>query len=204
MNILKAFNLYSHKRPCRHTARTHKHSAADLSYADGVVHEALREEEDGVRGQQVIFPQLERKQVCGHVLKLPGPATQTRTYRNGPVCWKFLYILGKTKREPTDLCLRGNPGDRWPASHIFCTKETDVWGISTTPPSASCTEAALHSSPCCNHVSDPLTLKPFFELLHSRPLKARRRVFRLRDTIGHLHTSFSHLEVGASTRSSDG
>lgn len=67
-------------------ARTHTHSAADLSYADGVVHEALREEEDGVGGQRVIFPQLERKQVCGHVLKLPGPAMQTRTYRNGPVC----------------------------------------------------------------------------------------------------------------------
>lgn len=30
---------------------------ADLAYADGVVHEALREIEDGVRRQRVVIPQ---------------------------------------------------------------------------------------------------------------------------------------------------
>lgn len=57
----------------------HKH----LPYADGVVHEALGEEEDGIWRQRVILPQLERQQVCGYVLELPGPThthARTRTY----------------------------------------------------------------------------------------------------------------------------
>lgn len=55
------------------------HTLKHLPYADGVVHEALGEEEDGIWRQRVILPQLERQQVCGHVLELPGP-TRAHTH----------------------------------------------------------------------------------------------------------------------------
>lgn len=65
----------------------------DLAYADGVMYEALCEIEDSVRGQWVIIPQEERQQVCGHVLKLPGPETQA--YMQTQLCIRIITLYGR-------------------------------------------------------------------------------------------------------------
>lgn len=45
----------------------------DLSYVDGVVREALSEVQDAIGGEGVVISELQRQQICSHVLKLPGP-----------------------------------------------------------------------------------------------------------------------------------
>lgn len=89
-----------------------------LADADGVVCEALCEEEDSVRGSWVVFSQLEGQQVGGHVLKLPGPETQTEkssckksltkllslcdNINNATDCW-YLKLLLNTEYNIFDL-----------------------------------------------------------------------------------------------------